>query len=79
MDESALIAALRARSIAGAGLDVFDAEPLPPAHPLRSLPNTVITPHMGYVTAETYRVFYEDAVEDIRAYLNGAPIRALKI
>ena len=79
VDESALIAALRARSIAGAGLDVFDAEPLPSDHPLRSLPNTVITPHMGYVTAETYRVFYEDAVEDIRAYLNGAPIRALKI
>ena len=79
VDESALIAALRTRSIAGAGLDVFDAEPLPPDHPLRSLPNTVITPHVGYVTAETYRVFYEDAVEDIRAYLNGAPIRALKI
>lgn len=79
VDESALIAALRARSIAGAGLDVFDAEPLPPDHPIRSLPNTVITPHVGYVTAETYRVFYEDAVEDIRAYLNGAPIRALKI
>ena len=77
MDESALIAALRARSIAGAGLDVFDIEPLPPDHPFRSLSNTVITPHMGYVTAETYRVFYGDAVEDIRAYLAGEPIRAL--
>ena len=77
VDESALIAALRARAIAGAGLDVFDIEPLPPDHPFRSLPNTVITPHMGYVTAETYRVFYRDAVEDIRAYLAGKPIRAL--
>lgn len=77
VDESALIAALRARSIAGAGLDVFDVEPLPPDHPLRSLPNTVITPHMGYVTAETYRVFYGDAVENIRAFLKGAPIRTL--
>ena len=77
VDESALIAALRARSIAGAGLDVFDVEPLPPDHPFLSLPNTVITPHMGCVTAETYRVFYRDAVEDIRAYLAGAPIRAL--
>ena len=77
VDESALIAALRARSIAGAGLDVFDIEPLPTDHPLRSLPNTVITPHMGYVTAETYRVFYGDAVEDIRAFLEGKPIRTL--
>ena len=77
VDERALIAALRARSIAGAGLDVFDAEPLPPDHPFRSLSNTVITPHVGYVTAETYRVFYGDAVEDIRAYLAGAPIRAI--
>ena len=77
VDESALIAALSSNAIAGAGLDVFDEEPLPSAHPFRSLPNTVITPHMGYVTAETYRVFYGDAVENISAFLNGAPIRTL--
>lgn len=77
VDESALIAALRSNAIAGAGLDVFNEEPLPPDHPFRSLPNIVITPHMGYVTAETYRVFYGDAVENIAAFLNGAPIRTL--
>jgi phosphoglycerate dehydrogenase-like enzyme len=78
VDERALVAALRAGAIAGAGLDVYDEEPLPPDHPLRRLPNTVITPHLGYVTEETYRVFYPQAVEDIRAYLAGAPVRVLK-
>ena len=77
VDEEALIAALRSGAIAGAGLDVFDTEPLPADHPLRSLPNTVLTPHMGYVTAETYRVFYGDAVEDVRAFLAGAPVRVI--
>ena len=69
VDEAALIDALTRGTIAGAGLDVFDNEPLPVDHPLRSLPNTVLTPHMGYVTSETYRVFYGDAVEDIKAFL----------
>lgn len=77
VDEEALIAALRSGAIAGAGLDVFDVEPLPLDHPLRSLPNTVLTPHMGYVTSETYRIFYGDAVEDIRAFLAGAPVRVI--
>ncbi|MDP2625887.1 MAG: D-2-hydroxyacid dehydrogenase family protein [Candidatus Rokubacteria bacterium] len=78
VDEAALIHALRDGTIAGAGLDVFDEEPLPPDHPLRELPNTVITPHLGYVTEETYRVFYDQAREDIQAYLRGEPIRALR-
>ena len=77
VDEGVLIAALSSGAIAGAGLDVFDTEPLPSDHPLRSLPNTVLTPHMGYVTAETYRVFYGDAVEDVRAFLAGAPVRVI--
>ena len=75
--EPALIAAIESNAIAGAGLDVFDTEPLPLDHKLRTLPNTVLTPHMGYVTAETYRIFYRDAVEDIAAYLSGTPIRVL--
>ncbi len=77
VDESALIETLRSKAIAGAGLDVFDIEPLPADHPLRTLPNTVLTPHMGYVTAETYRIFYRDALEDIVASLSGDPIRVL--
>ena len=77
VDESALIDALRNGAIAGAGLDVFDIEPLPVDHPLRLLPNTVLTPHMGYVTSETYRVFYGDAVEDISAFLAGSPVRVI--
>lgn len=77
VDESALIDALQRGTIAGAGLDVFDIEPPPLDHPLRSLPNTVLTPHMGYVTDETYRVFYGDAVENIKAFLNGSPVRVI--
>ncbi len=77
VDEAALIEALTNGTIAGAGLDVFDTEPLPLDHPLRSLPNTVLTPHMGYVTAETYRIFYGDAVENIKAFLNGSPVRVI--
>ncbi|HEY6098251.1 MAG TPA: D-2-hydroxyacid dehydrogenase family protein, partial [Anaeromyxobacter sp.] len=67
VDEAALVAALRARRIAGAGLDVFSVEPLPPDHPIRSAPETVLTPHLGYATRENYAVFYADAVEDIVA------------
>lgn len=77
VDESVLIGALETGAIAGAGLDVFDIEPLPLDHKLRSLPSTVLTPHMGYVTAETYRIFYGDAVEDISAFLAGNPVRVL--
>jgi len=77
VDEAALIAALRRNAFAGAGLDVFDREPLPLDHPLRTLPNVVLTPHLGYVTAETYRVFYGQTLENIEAYLAGAPLRVL--
>ena len=78
VDEAALIRALEQKRIAGAALDVFDTEPLPPDHPLRRLGNTVITPHIGYVTQENYRLFYGDAVEDIAAFLKGAPIRVVE-
>ena len=77
IDEPALIDALRAGTIAGAGLDVFDQEPLPADHPLRELRRTVLTPHLGYVTEKTYEVFYRDAVEDVAAFLAGAPVRVL--
>jgi phosphoglycerate dehydrogenase-like enzyme len=77
VDEPALIQALENRTIAGAALDVFDVEPLPLNHPLRRLDNIVITPHLGYVTDETYRVFYGDALEDIQAFLKGQPVRVL--
>jgi phosphoglycerate dehydrogenase-like enzyme len=77
VDEAALVAALRGGRIAGAGLDVFDVEPLPAEHPLRRLGNTVITPHLGYVIEEGYRVAYGHAVEDIRAFLAGKPVRTL--
>lgn len=77
VDESALLQALEQGRIAGAGLDVFDEEPLPLNHALRHLDNTVITPHLGYVTRETYEVFYGQAVEDIQAFLRGNPVRVL--
>ncbi len=77
VEEGTLVEALQNGTIAGAGLDVFDLEPLPLDHPLRRLENTVITPHMGYVTTETYRVFFGHAVEDIVAFLQGRPIRVL--
>jgi phosphoglycerate dehydrogenase-like enzyme len=77
VDEPALHAALRARRIAGAGLDVFEAEPLPHDHPMLALDNVVLTPHLGYVTEEGYRLAYGQAVEDIRAFLDGAVLRPL--
>lgn len=77
IDEAALVAALTARRIGMAGLDVFDLEPLPANHPLRTLPNVVATPHLGYVTRETYAVFFPDTVENIEAFAAGAPIRRL--
>lgn len=78
VDEAALVAALRQGTIAGAGLDVYDEEPLPLDHPLRHLPNTVITPHLGYVTEEGYRIFYGQALEDVKAWLAGQPVRVLR-
>lgn len=77
VDEPALIAALRERRIAGAGLDVYDVEPLPAGHPLRSLPNTLLLPHIGYVTTDQYHVWYAQVVEDIVAWTAGAPIRTI--
>jgi phosphoglycerate dehydrogenase-like enzyme len=77
VDEAALVQALQARSIAGAGLDVFDAEPLPPDHPLKSLDNTILVPHIGYVTTEQYQVRYRHTVENVAAYLQGKPLRVL--
>jgi phosphoglycerate dehydrogenase-like enzyme len=77
VDETALVQALQTRSIAGAGLDVFDQEPLPPGHPLTLLDNTLLVPHIGYVTREQYQVRYRDTVEDVAAYLRGEPLRVL--
>jgi phosphoglycerate dehydrogenase-like enzyme len=78
VDTEALVAALEAGTIAGAGIDVYDEEPLPADHPLRRAPNTVLTPHLGYVTEDTYESFFTDAVEDVLAYLDGAPVRVLE-
>jgi phosphoglycerate dehydrogenase-like enzyme len=77
VEESALISALKNKHLAGAALDVFDQEPLPLNHPFRSLPNTVITPHLGYVTQETYKIFYTQAAENIQAFLHNKPTRKL--
>ncbi|MFL5324441.1 MAG: D-2-hydroxyacid dehydrogenase family protein [Microvirga sp.] len=77
VDEAALIAALGTRDIRGAGLDVYDREPLPADHPLRPLGNVVLTPHLGYVTEGTYRMFYADTVEAIAAWRAGTPVRTL--
>jgi phosphoglycerate dehydrogenase-like enzyme len=77
VDEAALLAALAAGTIAGAGLDVYDVEPLPPEHPLRSAPNTVLTPHIGYVSEGCYRGFFEEIVQDIEAWLDERPLRVL--
>ncbi|MGH7919184.1 MAG: D-2-hydroxyacid dehydrogenase family protein [Candidatus Dormibacteraceae bacterium] len=77
VDEAALVRALRERMIAGAGLDVFDVEPLPFEHPLRRLPNTVVTPHLGYVTEESYAGFWAGIVDAIGQWLGGTPVRQL--
>lgn len=77
VDEPALIDALQHGRLRGAGLDVYGLEPLPSDHPLRSCPRTVLTPHLGYVTEETYRTFYGDTVENIAAWLAGSPIRIM--
>lgn len=77
VDEPALLAALRAGTIAGAALDVFDVEPLPTGHPLRSAPRTVLTPHIGYVSRQSYAAMYGQCIEDVVAWLDGAPLRVL--
>jgi D-3-phosphoglycerate dehydrogenase len=77
IDEAALISVLQQRKIAGAGLDVFDIEPLPLDHPYRKMDNVVITPHLGYVSEQNYRRYFADAVDDIRGFLDGKPMRVL--
>jgi len=77
VDEAALIAALRSGTIGAAGLDVYDREPLPAGHPLTELANVVLLPHLGYVSEGGFRHMYGQAVEDIAAFLAGAPVRVI--
>ncbi len=77
VDQDALVTALRIGTIGGAALDVFDEEPLPWAHPLRSAPHLLMTPHLGFVTENVYRLFFTEVVEDVVAFLRGDPIRVL--
>ena len=77
VDEKSLISHLSSQKLAGAGLDTFDVEPINPNHPLLSLPNVVLTPHIGYVTQEGYEAFYQGVVENIKAFMSGEPIRVI--
>jgi len=77
VDQAALLKALQDKKIAGAGLDVFEVEPLPLDHPYRKLDNVVLTPHLGYVSEQNYRKYFPDIVEDIRAWLDGKPVRVI--
>jgi phosphoglycerate dehydrogenase-like enzyme len=77
VEEAALIEALRSGHLAGAGLDVFDREPLPGGHPFRSLSNVVVTPHIGYVTKPLFRAAWQRMAQDVAAYLAGSPIRVV--
>ncbi|HEY2757628.1 MAG TPA: D-2-hydroxyacid dehydrogenase family protein [Pseudolabrys sp.] len=77
VDQAVLLKALQDKTIAGAGLDVFEVEPLPLDHPYRKLDNVVITPHLGYVSEQNYRKYFPDIVEDIRAFLDGKPVRVI--
>ena len=78
INEDDLIIALSTNEIAGAGLDVFEKEPLPENNKLRFLPNALLTPHIGYVTAENYSIFYTQMIEALEACVNGKPIRVIK-
>src|SRR5688572_3237984 len=77
IDEAALLAVLREKKIAGAGLDVFDVEPLPKDHPFRKMDNVVITPHLGYVALKNYQNYFAGVVEDIRGFIDGKPVRVM--
>ena len=77
VDEAAMLAALRDKKIAGAGLDVFDTEPLPLDHPLRKMDNVVLTPHLGYVSEQNYKHYFAGVVDDIRGFLDGKPVRVM--
>jgi phosphoglycerate dehydrogenase-like enzyme len=77
VEEAALLAALLANKIAGAGFDVYDVEPLPLEHPLRKLDNVVLTPHLGYASQQNYRAYFAGVVDDIRGFLDGKPVRVL--
>ena len=77
IDNAALVDALQAGRLGGAGLDVFDEEPLPDGHPLRTSPRVLATPHIGYVTEGVYRTFFAGVVEDITAFLQGSPVRVI--
>jgi phosphoglycerate dehydrogenase-like enzyme len=77
VDERALVTALREGTIAAAGLDVYNIEPLPPGHELTTLDNVVLLPHLGYVNEAGFRNMYAQAVQDIAAFLAGSPIRTI--
>ncbi|WP_314154534.1 D-2-hydroxyacid dehydrogenase family protein [Rouxiella badensis] len=77
VDQDALLDALNTQRIAGAGLDVFSQEPLPDNHPYRHLPNVLATPHLGYVSDDNYKIYFNEAVEDIQAFIAGQPVRVL--
>ena len=78
VNENDLVEALKSNQIAGAGLDVYDHEPLPDNHKLRFLPNALLLPHLGYVTAENYSIFYTQMLEDLEACVKGKPIRVIE-
>ena len=79
VDEAALIKALEENAIAGAGLDVYDVEPLPLDHALRRLENTVLTPHLGYVVEDNYRLNFGQMIENIEAWIKGTQTREMKL
>ena len=78
VNEDDLIIALSTNVIAGAGIDVYEKEPLPESHKLRFLPNALLLPHIGYVTAENYSIFYKQMIENLEAFYNDKPIRVIK-
>jgi phosphoglycerate dehydrogenase-like enzyme len=77
IDEAALLDALNSATIGGAALDVYDVEPLPSDHPLRTAPRVLLTPHVGYVSQENYKVFYGGIVSSLEAWLSGSPVRVI--